>query len=162
MSDAIQPTSVQTSSEVAAGANLPAKTSADGERPTWAGAIYGILNFVTLSLRVAALAAAAAILKEQLHLLKARMYRDANKCRTLTGHLHQAGVDAHFQARTLDVATTFDRVAEASGELMQAADGMEANARGVHDAHETEYRGTYEIRQASPYVQPKPGFNKAR
>lgn len=164
MSDntAIEPTSVQTGSEVAQHADnptAPAAAPADS-RPTWSGAIFGILNFVTLSLRIMALAAAAALLKEQLHLLKARMHRDAARARRLTEHLNQAGVDGRFQAQTLEVAAAFERVAAASGELADAADGMEANARGVRDAHQAEYGGIYEVRQASPYAQPKPGFNE--
>lgn len=163
MSSAIEPTSVQTGSEVAAsqGSNLPA-TTGQGEKLSWGGAINGILNFVTLALRIMALAAAAALLKEQLHLLKARMHHDAQRARTLAGHLAQAGVDAHFQAQTLEVANAFDRVADASGELARAADDMETSANGVRDAHDAEYRGIYEVRQASPYAQPKPGFNRVR
>jgi len=161
MGDAIEPTNVQTGSEAAAsqGSNLPATT--DNRPMTWSGAIGGILNFVTLSLRIMALAAAAALLKEQLHLLKARMHHDAQRARRLTEHLAQAGVDTHFQAQTLEVANAFDRVAEASGDLANAADGMEASANDVRDAHEAEYRGLYEYAQASPYAQPKPGFTPA-
>lgn len=164
---AIHPTSVQTGSEVAARADnppapAPPPAAPASDRPTWSGSIHGILNFVTLSLRIMALAAAAALLKEQLHLLKARMHRDAARARRLTGHLHQAGVDTRFQAQTLEVAAAFERVAAASGELADAADGMEANARGVRDAHQAEYGGIYEVRQASPYAQPKPGFNEVR
>jgi hypothetical protein len=156
-SGAIQPTSVQTGSEAAA---------ADGDtapaRPSWSGAIFGILNFVTLALKVGALATAAALLKEQLHLLKARMHRDAARARRLAGHLNQAGADTRFQAQSLEVAAAFERVAAASGELANAADQMEANANFVKDAHQSEYGGIYEVRQASPYAQPKPGFNRVR
>jgi hypothetical protein len=161
---AVEPTNVQTGSEVAAGgdtAPVPA-SGGTGERPTWAGAIYGILNFVTLALRITALAAAAALLKEQLHLLKNRMHRDAARARRLAEHLNQAGADARFQAQSLEVAAAFERVAEASGEVANAADQMEMNAQFVKDAHQAEYGGIYEVRQASPYEQPKPGFNKVR
>jgi hypothetical protein len=109
-----------------------------------------------------ALATAAALLKEQLHLLKARMHRDAQRARTLSGHLRQAGADARFQAQAIEVSQAFDRVAEASGEVANAADQMEAHAQGVRDAHQTEYGGIYEVAQASPYAQPKPGFNRVR
>ncbi|MFD0509254.1 conjugal transfer protein TraB [Streptomyces chiangmaiensis] len=109
-----------------------------------------------------ALATAAALLKEQLHLLKARMHHDAARARRLAEHLAQAGVDPHFQAQALEVAASFERVAEASGELADAADGMEANANGVRDAHQAEYGGIYEVTQALPYEQPKPGFNAVR
>jgi hypothetical protein len=162
-SNAIEPTNVQTGAEAAD--NTPAPVRAPGppsERPTWSGAIFGILNFITLSARVAALALAAGLLKEQLHLLKARMHRDAQRARTLSGHLHQAGADARFQAQSLEVAAAFERVATASGEVADAADGMEANANGVRNAHQAEYGGIYEVRQASPYAQPKPGFTPAR
>ncbi|MFJ4473246.1 conjugal transfer protein TraB [Streptomyces sp. NPDC089424] len=155
---AIEPTSDHTISD-----NAPAPASNHApDRPTWSGAIAGILNFVTLSLRILALAAAAALLKEQLHLLKARMHDDAARARRLAEHLAQAGVDQHFQAQTLEVAAAFERVAEASGELADAADGMEADANGVRDAHQAEYGGIYEVAQASPYAQPKPGFNAVR
>lgn len=163
MSDnnAIEPTSVQTGAE-AAGDNAPVPASGATERPTWSGAIFGILNFVTLTARITALAVAAALLKEQLHLLKARMHRDAARARALAGHLNQAGADTRFQAQSLEVAAAFERVADASGELANAADQMEANANGVRGAHQAEYGGIYEVRQASPYAQPKPGFNRVR
>ncbi|WP_344531017.1 conjugal transfer protein TraB, partial [Streptomyces rectiviolaceus] len=119
-----------------------------------------ILNFISLGLRVMALAVAAALLKEQLHLLKARMRRDAARARRLAEQLGQAGVDPKFQAQALEVAAAFERVAEASGEVAAAADQMEANAQFVKDAHDTEYGGIYERVNASPYAQPKPGFNE--
>ncbi|GAA3808785.1 conjugal transfer protein TraB [Streptomyces chiangmaiensis] len=167
MSDntAIEPTNVKTGSEVAAenSSNVPApRNNGSPAKPTWGGAIYGILNFVSLALRIMALATAAALLKEQLHLLKARMHHDAARARRLAEHLAQAGVDPHFQAQALEVAASFERVAEASGELADAADGMEANANGVRDAHQAEYGGIYEVTQALPYEQPKPGFNAVR
>jgi hypothetical protein len=155
-SQALEPTSVQTGAEAAT------TSSAQPERPSWSGAIHGILNFITLAARITALAIAAGLLKEQLHLLKARMHRDAARARTLSEHLHQAGADTRFQAQSLEVAAAFERVATASGEVANAADGMEANARGVRDAHQAEYGGIYEVRQASPYAQPKPGFNRVR
>jgi hypothetical protein len=160
---AIEPTSVQTGSEAAASGNAPVPASRGAaDRPTWAGAISGILNFVTLSLRIMALAAAAALLKEQLHLLKMRMHQDAARARRLAEHLHQAGADTRFQAQAIEVAAAFERVAEASGELANAADQMEMNAQFVKDSHQSEYGGIYEVRQASPYAQPKPGFNAVR
>jgi hypothetical protein len=162
-SQAIEPTSVQTGAEAADADRAPVPAGdSQPARMSWGGAISGILNFVTLTLRIMALAAAAAILKEQLHLLKARMHHDAQRARRLAGHLAQAGVDPHFQAQTLEVAAAFERVAEASGVLANAADGMESAAHGVRDAHQSEYGGIYEVAQASPYAQPKPGFNKVR
>lgn len=167
MSSAIEPTNVQTGAEVAASnsANTPVP-AADGQpaRMSWGSAIGGILNFVTLSLRIMALAVAAALLKEQLHLLKARMHKDAERARRLSGHLAQAGVDPKFQAQALEVAAAFERVATASGEVAQAADGMEASANNVRNAHQAEYGGIYETVKALPggVTQPKPGFNAVR
>jgi len=159
---AIEPTSVQTGSEAAtASGSVPATTS-DAPRPTFGGLINGIINFLTLTARFVALAAAAALLKEQLHLLKAHMHRDAAFARKVAELCGQAGVDAYFLGLFFETANAFDRVATASGETANAADQMEADARGVHDAHETEYRGIYEAVQASPYAQPKPGFNRVR
>jgi hypothetical protein len=161
-SGAIEPTSVQTGAEAgSSNAPVPAPDSAP-QRTGWASAIAGILNFVRLSARVMALAAAAALLKEQLHLLKAHMHRNAARARRLSEHLHQAGADIRFQGQAIEVSQAFDRVAEASGQVADAADKMEANARGVRDAHQTEYGGIYEVAQASPYTQPKPGFTPAR
>ncbi|MFF0009603.1 conjugal transfer protein TraB [Streptomyces tibetensis] len=162
---AIEPTSVQTGAEAAAANNAPVPVAGNQpERMSWGSAIGGILNFVTLALRIMALATAAALLKEQLHLLKARMHRDAERARRLAGHLAQAGVDPTFQSQALEVAAAFERVATASGELAQAADGMEASANSVRDAHQAEYGGIHETVKALPggVTQPKPGFNKVR
>ncbi|MFH9426367.1 conjugal transfer protein TraB [Streptomyces sp. NPDC017529] len=162
-SDAIEPTSVRTGAEAAGHGAVPAVRDENTPATTgWTSALHGILNFVSLAARVIALAGAAAFLKEQLHLLKARMHDDADRARRLTGHLGQAHVAPRFQAQALEVAADFDRVAEASGEVANAADQMEADARGVRDAHQTEYGGIYEVAQASEYDQPKPGFNEVR
>ncbi|CAL9667264.1 hypothetical protein SUDANB145_07224 (plasmid) [Streptomyces sp. enrichment culture] len=160
--NAIEPTSVQTGAEAAAGRTPVPVSSTTPDRPTWSGAIHGILNFVTLALRIMALAAAAALLKEQLHLLKARMHRDAAHARKLAEQLAQAGVDGHFQMQTMEAAAAFERVAQASGEVADAADQMEMNAQAVKDAHQAEYGGIHEAVNASPYAQPKPGFNRVR
>ena len=102
MSDAIEPTSVQTGAEAAAGDNTPVPANRGAvDRPTWAGAIHGILNFVTLVARITALAIAAALLKEQLHLLKALMHQVAAWARRLADHLAQAGDDLDATRDTL-------------------------------------------------------------
>lgn len=152
------------------GSSLPAPTNGQSDtsapaaapKKTFGALLSGVLNFITLSARFAALAAAAMWLKEGLHLLKARMHRDAAFARKVAELCGQARVDPYFQALFIEASQAFDRVAEASGELSSAADQMEMNARFVKDAHETEYGGIYEVRQASPYEQPKPGFNKVR
>lgn len=163
MSNAIEPTSVHTGAEAATTDTTPTPDGSPAPRhPTWSGAIFGILNFITLAARIGSLAVSAALLKEQLHLLKTRMHHDAARARRLAEHLHQAGADIRFQAQAIEVAAAFERVAEASGELAGAADQMAMNAQFVKDSHQTEYGGIYETRQASPYAQPKPGFNRVR
>ncbi|MFF1358766.1 conjugal transfer protein TraB [Streptomyces sp. NPDC058297] len=161
---AIEPTSVQTGAEVAAatGDNLPATQDSAPARMSWGGAIAGIINFITLAARIMALSIAAAILKERLHLLKRRMHKDAERARRLSGHLGQAGAAQEFQGQAIEVSKSFDRVAEASGAVANAADQMEANAIAVKDAHQIEYGGIYEVTNALPYAQPKPGFNEVR
>jgi hypothetical protein len=165
-SSVIEPTSVQTGAEVAAqnDAPMPATQDPAPAKMNWGSAISGILNFITLGLRVMALAIAATLLKEQLHLLKRRMKRDAVRARRLSEQLAQAGAGPRHQARALEVARAFERVAEASGEVARAADQMEANAVAVRDAHDSEYGGIHETVQALPAgdVQPRPGFNEVR
>lgn len=156
-STAIEPTSVQTGSEVAAGGD-----NAPAPRMGWGAAIGGIINFITTAARVMALAVAAALLKERMHLLKARMHRDAAFAHRVAEMCGQAGVDGRFVARYHEVGTHFQAVADCADGVTAAADTMEARARGVVDAHEREYRGVYEAVQASPYRQPKPGFNRVR
>lgn len=131
-------------------------------KQTFGGIVSGIVNFITLSARVAALATAALWLKEGLHLLKARMHQDAETARRTSEQCGQAGVDPYFLGLFLEASQSLDRVAEASGELANAADQMETNARDVHDAHQAEYGGIHEAVQASAYDQPKPGFNAVR
>lgn len=171
---AIEPSSVQTSTEVAAqdsgNSNLPAPAgdspatppATQEQKQTFGDMISGIINFVTLGARFIALAAAAMWLKEKLHILKAHMHRDAANARKVSEMCGQAGVDGRFLAQILEVSQAFDRVAEASGVLADAADQMEMNARMVKDAHQTEYGGVYEAVNSSPYEQPKPGFSAVR
>jgi len=149
--------------------NLPAP--ADGqdspppatpERKSFGSLLFGILNFLTLSARFAALSAAAMFLKENLHLLKARMERNSGEAIRIAELCGAADVDPYHLSLVMEASTSLLRVAEASGEAANAVDDMEANARGVGEAHEAEYRGTYEVRQASPYQQPKPCFTPAR
>lgn len=166
--NALEPTAVQTGAESAAAAPVPADSSdatpaAPAEStPSFGGLLFGILNFVTLTARFMALAAAAVWLKENLHLLKAHMRRDASFARRIAELSGQAGADDYFVGLFIEASQALDRVAEASGELANTADGMEANARAVQNAHETEYGAVYEAVQASPYQQPKPGFNRVR
>lgn len=163
MSDnAIEPSSVQTGAEAAAGGNLPAPASSLAPAPSFGGLIFGIINFLTLSARFMALAAAAMWLKENLHMIKVRMRRDAAFARKVAELCGQAGVDPYFLGLFVEAGNALDRVAEASGVLADAADQMQMNAEFVKDAHESEYGGVFEAVNASPYVQPQPGFNRVR
>ncbi|MFF1298160.1 MULTISPECIES: conjugal transfer protein TraB [unclassified Streptomyces] len=164
-SNAIQPTSVQTGAEVAAnagGGNVPATTSGEADKPTFGGLIFGILNYLTLAARFIALAAAAVLLKERLYLLRAAARRNAAFARRVGELCGAAGADRYFVALYLETGQSFEVVAECSGALANAADQMEANARFVKDSHQREYGQIFEVAQASPYAQPKPGFNKVR
>lgn len=167
--DTAIPASGQTTPQSASTGNsyLPAPTGADNAptpapKKTFGSLLAGILNFATLSARFMAMATAALWLKETLHLLKQRMHDDAALARRVGEMSGQAGADPYFVGLFTEASKEFDLVAEASGELAHAADQMETHARGVQDAHDTEYRGIYEVRQASPYAQPKPGFNRVR
>ena len=164
MPEAIEPTSVQTSSEVATQDGAPAGPPVPVNKPKskWMAAISGVLNFVTLGARIVALTTAAALLKESLHLLKHRMHKDAAKARKVSEMCGAAGVDPRFQGQIIEVSQAFDRVADASGDVADAADQMEANAQAVKDAHQAEYGGIYEAVNANPYTQPVPGFNAVR
>lgn len=131
-------------------------------KPSFGQLVSGILNFLTLSARFMALAAAAIWLKENLHLIKAHMHRNAEFARRVAEMCEAAGADGRFIAEILEASAAIERVAQASGVLADAADQMEMNAHFVKDAHQAEYGGIYEVRQASPYEQPKPGFNRVR
>lgn len=157
-STAIEPTSVQTGSEVAASRS----DQAPAPRMGWGAAIGGIINFITTAAKIMALACAAALLKERMHLLKARMHRDAAFAHRVAEMCGQAGVDGRFVARYHEVGTDFQAVADCSDGVAAAADTMEARARAVVDAHQREYGGIHEAVNGSPYRQPKPGFNRVR
>ncbi|MCU1617398.1 MAG: plasmid transfer protein TraB [Frankiales bacterium] len=142
--------------------SAPAAPPARPIRPTAAGVVEGTLNFITLAARTTALTVAAAHLKEGMSALQRHMEGNATKARTLSEMCDQAEVDPQYTAQILEVSQALQRVAAASGELADTADQMEANARGFNDAHESEYRGIYEVVQAGQVRQPKPGFNAVR
>lgn len=164
MSTDIAPADNTAAEPAPASGNLPApaQPAAPDQPKTFGSVLAGIINFVTLGARFMALATAAVFLKEGMHLLKKRMHDDSAKAVRISEMCGQAGVDPYFQGLVIDASQSLERVAEASGALADTADGMEANARGVRDAHEAEYRGVYEVRQGSPYEQPKPGFSEVR
>lgn len=155
---AIEPTSVQNGAEAAASE----PDTAPAPHMGWREAIGGVVNFVTTAAKIMALAVAAALLKEQMHLLKARMHQDAAFAHQVAEMCGQAGTGGEFVASYHEVGGHFTHVAECADGVTAAADTMEARARGAVDAHEHENRGVYEAVQASPYRQPKPGFNRVR
>jgi hypothetical protein len=57
-----------------------------------------------------------------------------------------------------DVATHLTAVAEASGEMVNAADSVDTDARGFNNAHDREYRPGYEASNGSGVRQAKPGY----
>ncbi|MFM9373255.1 conjugal transfer protein TraB [Streptomyces sp. Da 82-17] len=128
----------------------------------WGDAIFGIINFVSLAARFAALAAAAALLKEGMDFLNRRMRRNAAKGHKLAEMCGQARVDPYFQGLIHEAGSAFDRCAESSDGVARAADEMQAHAAAVKEAHQTEYGGVYEAVNASPYDQPTAGFNEVR
>ncbi|MFE8950083.1 conjugal transfer protein TraB [Streptomyces sp. NPDC007856] len=131
--------------------NLPAIPGVGG------GASSGN-GFLALSGRTAQLAAAALFLKEGMHLLKAHMRANANAASRLSEMCDAAEVEPHFTSQIMDVSTALHGVAEASGEMVNAADRVDADARGFNQAHDTEYRGVYEAVNGSGVQQAKPGF----
>ncbi|MER5465538.1 conjugal transfer protein TraB [Streptomyces sp. NPDC002668] len=115
-------------------------------------------GFIALSARTAALAAAALFLKEGMHLLRAHMGRNAAKARRVSEMCDAAEVEPQYTAMILDASASLTRVSEASGEMTNAADAVDNDARGFNSAHDTEYRGVYEAVNGSGVRQAKPGF----
>ncbi|MFE4604800.1 conjugal transfer protein TraB [Kitasatospora indigofera] len=122
----------------------------------------GSNGFRSLAGRVTALATQALRLKEGMRQLQQHMARNASKASTLSEMCLQAEVDQVFVTQIAGVSEALHRVAKASGDLASSADEMEVSARGFRDAHQREYGGIHEAVNASPYRQPKPGFNRVR
>ncbi|MDH6107888.1 hypothetical protein P3T36_006347 [Kitasatospora sp. MAP12-15] len=139
---------------------VPASSGFAAPSPTGGGS--GGNGFRSLAVRVTALAAQALRLKEGMRQLQRHMAANASKAATLSEMCRQADVDDVFVVQILGVSDALQHVAKASGDLASGADAMETSARGFRDAHEREYRGVYEAVNASPYRQPKPGFNRVR
>ncbi|MFJ6776772.1 conjugal transfer protein TraB [Kitasatospora sp. NPDC091257] len=115
-------------------------------------------GFVALAARTVRLAAAALLLKAEMAKLQEHMEENARTARRSAELAGQAEVEPHFLAMIEETGRAFDQVANASGELTQAADRVEEESRAFRDAHQAEYRGIYEVNQSSPHRQPKPGF----
>lgn len=122
----------------------------------------GNLGFLSLGLAVTTLAARALWLKEKIWILQALFRRNADKASNMSEMCDAAEVDPRFTALIMEGATSLREVAEASGDLVDAADAMQMDAQGFNDAHESEYRGGYEVVQSMGVQQPKPGFNEVK
>ncbi|MFE4055569.1 conjugal transfer protein TraB [Streptomyces sp. NPDC059096] len=115
-------------------------------------------GFLALSGRTAALAAAALFLKEGMHLLRSHMKANANAALRLSEMCGQAEVEPRFVSLIEEASTALTGVAEASGEMANAADSVDSDARGFNHAHDREYRPGYEASNGSGVRQAKPGF----
>ncbi|GAB2891728.1 conjugal transfer protein TraB [Streptomyces mayteni] len=119
------------------------------------------LGFLVLAARVTALTARALLLKEKLWALQRHMARNADKAHTTSEMCDAAEVKPEQTALILETSTALRKVADASGEVANAADDMQTDAQAFGDAHETEYRGVYEAVQVAG-GQAKPGFYEVR
>ncbi|MCX4411629.1 conjugal transfer protein TraB [Streptomyces sp. NBC_01764] len=122
----------------------------------------GNLGFLSLGLAVTTLAARALWLKEKIWVLQALFRRNADKASNMSEMCDAAEVEPRFTALIMEGATSLREVAEASGDLVDAADAMQMDAQGFNDAHQGEYGGIYEVAQSMGVQQPKPGFNEVK
>ncbi|MEU1312585.1 conjugal transfer protein TraB [Streptomyces cinnamoneus] len=120
------------------------------------------LGFLSLGAAVTLLAARALLLKEKIWALQAHFRRNADKASNMSEMCDAAEVDPRFTALIMEGSTSLREVAEASGDLVNAADEMQTDAQGFKNAHEDEYGGIYEVTQVMGVQQPKPGFNEVR
>ncbi|MGV9277704.1 conjugal transfer protein TraB [Streptomyces griseosporeus] len=127
-------------------------------RPTHLPASTSRPSFTALAGRMAALTASALALKEGMWALKRRMESDADHADMLADLCIAAEVEPKFTGLIHEAGTALRAVANASGELADAADQVQHDSQGLHDAHQAEYRGVYEAVQGSGVRQAKPGF----
>ncbi|MFI2764854.1 conjugal transfer protein TraB [Streptomyces echinatus] len=120
------------------------------------------LGFLSLGLAVTTLAARALWLKEKIWILQGLFRRNAEKASNMSEMCDAAEVEPRFTALIMEGATSLREVAEASGDLVSAADAMQMDAQGFADAHQGEYGGIYETVQSMGVQQPKPGFNEVK
>ncbi|MGW1037546.1 conjugal transfer protein TraB [Streptomyces antibioticus] len=120
------------------------------------------LGFLSLGMAVTMLAARALLLKEKIWALQALFRRNADKASNMSEMCDAAEVEPRFTALIMEGATSLREVAEASGDLVNAADAMQTDAQGFKDAHQGEYGGIYETVQSMGVQQPKPGFNEVK
>lgn len=120
------------------------------------------LGFFALAARVISLTSRALLLKEKVAALQRHMDRNADKARDLSEMCDAAEVEPQFTALIMEASTALRKVAEASGEMANAADAMQNDAAAFGAAHETEYRGVYEAVQVSGVQEAKPGFYEVK
>ncbi|MEZ3182986.1 conjugal transfer protein TraB [Streptomyces pimonensis] len=131
-------------------------------RPAHLPATTGTPSFTGLAARTAALTASALALKEGLWSLQRRMGRDADHADMLADLCTAAEVEPRFTGLINEAATALRAVAEASADLARTADQVQHDSQGLHDAHQSEYRGVYEAVNASGVRQARPGFYRTR
>ncbi|MFF3127785.1 conjugal transfer protein TraB [Streptomyces sp. NPDC057908] len=122
----------------------------------------GNLGFLSLGAAVTLLAARALMLKEKVWALQRLFQRNADKASNMSEMCDAAEVDPQFTALIMEGSNALREVAEASGDLVNAADVMQMDAQGFNDAHQGEYGGIYEVTQSMGVQQPKPGFNEVK
>jgi hypothetical protein len=120
------------------------------------------LGFLSLGAAVTVLAARALLLKEKVWALQRLFQRNADKASNMSEMCDAAEVDPQFTALIMEGSTALRQVAEASGDLVNAADVMQTDAQGFNDAHQGEYGGIHEVTQSMGVQQPRPGFNEVK
>ncbi|MFI5945555.1 conjugal transfer protein TraB [Streptomyces uncialis] len=138
--------------------NLPAIPGMNNGVASSTGSATTGNGFLALAGRTAKLAASALFLKEGMHLLRSHMKANANAALRLSEMCGQAEVEPRFTSMIEEVSTSLTGVAEASGDMVNAADSVDTDARGFNNAHEREYRPGYEASNGSGVRQAKPGF----
>ncbi|MFJ9472476.1 conjugal transfer protein TraB [Streptomyces caniferus] len=138
--------------------NLPAIPGMNNGVASSTGSASTGNGFLALAGRTAKLAASALFLKEGMHLLRSHMQANANAAMRLSEMCGQAEVEPQFTSMIEDVSTSLTGVAEASGEMVNAADAVDTDARGFNGAHDREYRPGYEASNGSGVKQAKPGY----
>ncbi|WP_331759879.1 conjugal transfer protein TraB [Streptomyces anulatus] len=139
--------------------NLPAIPGMNhGVASSTGGTGGGGLGFLALAGRTAKLATSALFLKEGMHLLRSHMQANSKAALRLSEMCGQAEVEPRFTSMIEDVSTALTGVAEASGDMVNAADSVDNDARSFNNAHESEYRPGYEASNGAGVQQAKPGF----
>lgn len=138
--------------------NLPAIPGMNNGVASSTGSATTGNGFLALAGRTAKLAASALFLKEGMHLLRSHMQANSNAALRLSEMCGQAEVEPQFTSMIEDTSTALTAVAEASGDMVNAADSVDTDARGFNNAHDREYRPGYEASNGSGVRQAKPGY----